>query len=258
MKLHLQRTHGTRVLPVVVSLAVALTASSCMTLSARKGSSDPDGPSAQLAQRDSTIQALNEKIDQQSSNLNEKEAVIKQLEEWLLTQQRMLDDAMQEVVRVQAKQRSMESRAEAASELAEAEIGLQALRDKAGETNRPEMANAEQLLARATGEFDKQNFGGALYLVGQAKSQIKMGELRLGEQQRAESQDAEMPFVVPLTLKLTARGNLREGPGQDFKILATLDAGAQITAYFTKGSWMRVESDGGRGGWIHRSLISPN
>jgi len=257
-QLRFDRAHRAPLLPALLVAVAAFSASSCLSITGKHSSDKPDTPQQQLAARDATIAQLKEEIDQQASDLAAKEALIKQLEQWLLSQQRMLDDAMQEVVRVQAKQRSLESRAEAASELAEAEIALKSLRDKAAETNRPEVANAELLLTRATGEFDKQNFGGALYLVGQAKSQIKMGELRLSEQNRVEVGEAEMPFVVPLSLTLSARGNLREGPGQDFKILATLDAGSRITAYFTKGQWMRVESDGGKSGWIRRSLVSPN
>jgi uncharacterized protein YgiM (DUF1202 family) len=67
-----------------------------------------------------------------------------------------------------------------------------------------------------------------------------------------------MPFVVPLPLKVNSKGNLREGPGPDFKVVATLDEGTRLTGFFTKGSWLRVESEGGFGGWIHRSLVSPN
>jgi hypothetical protein len=170
----------------------------------------------------------------------------------------MLDDAIQEVVRVKAKQRSMESRAEAASEMAEAEIALKSLRDKAGEANPPELANAEQLLTRGTREFEGQNFGGALYLVSQAKTQIKMGMIRLDGRNRAEGENAEMPFAVPLPMQLSSRGNLREGPGPEFKIVATLDEGTRITGYFTKGPWLRVEAAGGKSGWIHRSLVTPN
>jgi len=258
MQGHRHRFHRAHFLTALLSVVVALSASACLTTGKKQPSGRPETPAQKLAGRDATILHLKEEIGQQTSELAAKDALIKQLEQWLLSQQRMLDDAMQEVVRVQAKQRSLESRAEAASEIAEAEIALKSLRDKAAETNRPELANAEQLLTRATGEFDKQNFGGALYLIGQAKSQIKMGELRLSEQHRAEEGEAEMPFVVPLSLTLNARGNLREGPGQDFKVLVTLNPGTRITAYFTKGAWMRVEIDGGMSGWIGRSLVSPN
>jgi len=200
---------------------------------------------------------LKQELARQSDLLAGKDALIRQLEQSLMSQQRMLDDAIQEVVRVKAKQRSLESKAEAASEMAEAEIALKSLRDGAEGTDRPEAASAEQLLTRATREFENQNFGGALYLVSQAKSQIKAGKLRLGEQAKAEERGAETPFVAPLPLVIARRGNLREGPGQEFKPLATLEQGTRITAYFTRGPWLRVQSEGGMNGWVHRSLITP-
>jgi Bacterial SH3 domain len=245
----------------LASLVLLLPAVSCLTSPTRRSTAGQESPSQAMARRDTAIQELQKEVQQQNSHLDEKDAQIKQLEEWLLSQQRMLDDAIQEVVRVKAKQRSMESRAEAASEMAEAEIALKSLRDKAGDSNPPEIANAEQLLGRASKEFDSQNFGGALYLVGQTKTQIKMGMLRLAGRDRAEGmqgREDEMPFAVPLPLKLNARGNLREGPGPEFKIVATLDQGTALTGYFTKGAWLRVESASGSSGWIHRSLVSPN
>ena len=60
----------------------------------------------------------------------ERESEVEALEQRLSTQQHMLDDAIQEVVRAKAKLRSMESRAEAASEMAETEISFKALKDR--------------------------------------------------------------------------------------------------------------------------------
>jgi len=250
------RFHRARVLPVLLSVLLAFSGSSCKTASKKEPSLKPEGLKQELVQRDAAIVQLKENADRQSALLAEKEALIRQLEQSLLSQQRMLDDAIQEVVRVKAKQRSLESRAEAASEMAEAEIALKSLRSGAAGASPPELVNAEQLLARATREFESQNFGGALYLVSQAKSQIKQGSLRPGDQAKAAG--GETPFVIPLALVIGTRGNLREGPGQEFKTLATLDQGTRITAYFTRGLWLRVECEGGKSGWIHRSLVSPN
>ncbi|MCZ6778759.1 MAG: SH3 domain-containing protein [Acidobacteria bacterium] len=209
-----------------------------------------------MAQRDATIRELEEENDHQSFQLIEREALIKQLEQQLLSKQRLLDDSIHEVVRVKAKQRSLESRAEAASEMAEAEIALKSFRDKAGKTSRPELIAAEQLLSIATKEFENENLGGALYLVSQAKSQIKIGTLKLSERAQVEELQGETPFAAPLPLMVDSRSNVREGPGRGFKVLATLDEGTHITAYSTKGEWLRVKSDDGWAGWIHRSLVS--
>ncbi len=242
-----------RVFLTPAALVLALAASSCLTPSNSRKSpaGGPSSPEQELARRDAAIAQLKEQVA-------DKEAQVKQLEQSLLSQQRMLDEAIQEVVRVKAKQRSLESRAEAASEMAEAEIALKSLEDREPRSTSPELAAAKQLLARAGREFESQNFGGALYLVGQAKSQIKLGMIRPGAVEPASGREDEIPFAVPLSLKVSARGNLREGPGAQFKVIATLEEGTRLTGFFSRGVWLRVETEDGTTGWIHRSLVTPN
>ncbi|MEE9230412.1 MAG: SH3 domain-containing protein [Acidobacteriota bacterium] len=252
MTCHRHRFSWPRFSPALLSLVMVLFGSSCM----KQPLSGPEELSRTLAQRDAMIRELEEENGQQSFQLIEMEALIKQLEQRLLSKQRLLDDTIREVVRVKAKQRSLESRAEAASEMAEAEIALKSFRDKAGKMNRPELTAAEQLLRMAAKEFENENLGGALYLVSQAKSQIKIGTLRLSERDQVEELEGEMPFAVPLPLMVNRRTNVREGPGRGFKVLVTLDEGTPITVYSTKGKWLRVKSDDGWSGWVHRSLVS--
>lgn len=245
----------------ISALAVLLLVSSLACFTTRAGRNKPPEPAElrqELAQRDSALQELQAEKSLQELQVLEREAMIKQLEERLLSQQLLLDDAIQEVVRAKAKQRSLESRAEAASELAEAEIALKSFRTKAAGSNRPELASAGQLLTMATQEFRDQNFGGTLYLVTQAKAQIKIGALRVGEAKRAGGLEGEVPFAIPLHLKVNARSNLREGPGEGFDILVTLDEGTALTGYSARGLWLRVKSNDGWNGWIHRSLVSSN
>jgi septal ring factor EnvC (AmiA/AmiB activator) len=93
-----------------------------------------------LAKREDNIAKL-------QLRLLERDAQIKQLEERLNSQQEMLDEAIHEVVRAKAKLRSLESKAEAASEMAEAEIAVKALKAQlAGQTPNPELIKAQELL----------------------------------------------------------------------------------------------------------------
>src|SRR6267143_449579 len=92
--------------------------------------------------------------------------------------QERLDDARQEVVRAMAKLQTLATRAEAASAIAEAEIALQPLQ-AAGTRAAPEYAQARRLLDQSTVEFNKSNYGGALYLASQAKSLAGVGKGRL-------------------------------------------------------------------------------
>src|SRR5207248_2344554 len=83
-----------------------------------------------------------------------------------------------------AKLQTVASRAEAASAIAEAEIAVQALRAATGTQpgGGADVAQAGTLLQQASGEFAKQNYGGALYLANQTKSLTSASRSRLGAQ----------------------------------------------------------------------------
>jgi len=182
----------------------------------------------------------------------EQEAQIEELQD-------RLDDARREVVRAMAKLQSLATRAEAASGMAEAEIALEALRSPNGSGGgssaaSPELAQGTQLLQLATAEFDKQNYAGALYLATQAKNAAATGQGRVTSE-RGTPRTSEIPFALPLHLQTTGRANVREGPGANFRVSYTLDAGAELTAYAYVDQWVRVADESERPGWIHQGLI---
>ena len=65
----------------------------------------------------------------------------------------------------------------------------------------------------------------------------------------------EVPFAVPLNLQAVGHANVREGPGTSFHVAFTLESGAAIVAYSYADEWVRITDDGGRSGWIFRTLI---
>jgi len=239
----------------LVALGVVLLSnSSCWMRSEQELSPMP--PEQEASRSDDAIRELEDQVTEQDLRILEKDALIQQLEERLLSQQRSLDDAIQAVVRAEAKQRSLGSRAEAASQMAEAEIALKTFRTKAAGADSRELAQAEQFLKLASGEFEKQNFGGALYLTNRAKSQIRLGILVLDDHEKVGRLVGETPFAVPISLMLKAASNLRKGPGLDFQILDVLPKGTLVDGYSFKDSWLRVEKEDGTSGWIHRSLVN--
>ena len=102
-----------------------------------------------------------------------------------------LDEAIQETVRSKAKLASQESRAEAATNLAEAEVALKALKGAVkGLEKRPDYAHVAQLMKTSAEELKKENYGGSLYLTNQIKTQLR--EL----QDRVESEQPGKPGSV--------------------------------------------------------------
>ena len=169
--------------------------------------------------------------------------------------QAKLDEARQEVVRAMAKLQTLASKAEAASGIAEAEIALQALQTGAGQLGTPEATQAEQLLHMSTKEFDQQNYGGGLYLANQAKNLAGAGQARLTSSGRGALRQGEVLFALPLRLQTLVRGNVREGPGTNFKLLFTLDAGTSLLGYAYSDVWVRVSDETGRSGWIFSTFV---
>jgi hypothetical protein len=167
--------------------------------------------------------------------------------------QSRLEDATQEVVRAMAKLQTIASRAEAASGMAEAEVALRTLKTGAGSA--PEVAQASQLLERSSTEFNKQNYGGALYLANTAKQMAAAGRGRLVGDAAATPRPGETAFAVPIGLKATGRGNVREGPGTSFKVAFAVETGGSLTGFSYLDDWIRVVDEGGRSGWIFRNLV---
>lgn len=193
----------------------------------------------------------------------ERKAQVEELNDRLDSQQKMLDEAILEVVRAKAKLRSLESKAEAASEMAEAEIAIKSLKDKlVGQTKHPEIVKAEQLITMAVNEFQEENYGGAVYLTSQAKGHIKTAQMRLtSHKKRLEARRklspvaGEVLFALPLQLQALKTSNLRQAPDVESNILATLDKGTPLIGYSHKGEWVRVLQEDGTDGWVFQTLV---
>lgn len=193
---------------------------------------------------------LEQRVVRLQLQLLDREALVEDL-------QARLDAASRDAVRSMAKVQTLATRAEAASGMAEAQIVLQTLRRAVRGSATPELARATKMLSDAASEFDHQNYGGALYLANQAKSQASVGRRRVSEGNGDSSavRPGESMFAVPVALRTTGRCNLREGPGSSFKVLATLDGGSSLTGISYVDQWMRVVDDSGHEGWVFWSLV---
>jgi hypothetical protein len=162
-----------------------------------------------------------------------------------------LETAILEVVRTKAKLRSLESKAEAASNLAEAEIAVRTLKAQ-GEKwgSDPSVVKAEELTKLSTAEFGEGNFSGALYLTGEAKNVIRSAQARSMNQEMFSMMEGEVAFALPLPLRLLDESEIRGGPGDHFKALFTSTQGTALVAYSYLGQWVRVASETGDRGWV--------
>jgi hypothetical protein len=168
---------------------------------------------------------------------------------------RRLGEATTEVVRAMARLRTLATRAEAASAMAEAEVTLQQLRGRAGQQAPPEARQAEVALQAGSAAFDAENYGGAVYLATQAKRAATAGRGRLAEGGSATARTGERAFAVPVPLTTTSRSNLRAAPGSASELVVTVPAGTPLTAYAYAQDWLRVTAADGRSAWVHQGLV---
>ncbi len=169
---------------------------------------------------------------------------------------RKLEEAILEVVRAKAKLRSIESKAEAASHLAEAEIALKTLKGSAAGQRDQDFAQVEEMLKLGALEFKKENYGGALYLTSQAKSLLKEGQERSQNRDQTPLLKGEVLFAYPLPLRVASEVKAREGPGLEFKELHSLGSGEAVVGLSYKGQWVRVKAKDGRAGWIMYTRVA--
>jgi TolA-binding protein len=228
-------------------LAAALPLSGCASGKAETAP-PPPAPKQPATISQSAKTDYERRIARLEMSLMEKEAQVDDL-------QSRLDDTRQEVVRAMAKLQTLATRAEAASGIAEAELALQPLRSVAGQPAAPEAAQARRLLQESSSEFEKSNYGGALYLANQAKTVAAAGRGRLTTGQRVVERPGETPFNLPIPLKAVSGGNVREGPGLGSKVTFSVQPGDSLTGYSYADEWIRISDDEGRGGWIFRSLV---
>lgn len=191
--------------------------------------------------RDADLEALVARLELQ---LLEKDAQIGELES-------RLEEARDQVVRAMARLQTASSRAEAASGMAEAELAIQTRQRAGGTRANTEVAQAKRLMQQSTDAFNRGNYGGALYLANQAK--LIAAPTRAPGGERAVR--GEVPFASPVTLKLTSRSNVRDGPGSNFRVAFRLASGSVVTGYSYTEGWIRITDETGRGGWVSRSLV---
>ncbi len=211
----------------------------------------PDTPSPATRQRSAgpSRADLEKRMARLELSLMDKEAQVEEL-------QARLEETRQEVVRAMAKLQTLASRAEAASAIAEAEVALQPLKVTQGQVIAPEATQASTLLRESSSEFDKENYGGALYLANQAKTLAGTARGRLSAGERGVQRAGETAFAMPIRLQAAGRGNVRAGPGTTSRIEFAVEPGDTLIGYSYVDEWIRIGDEDGRSGWIFRSLVS--
>lgn len=231
--------------------AALILSSACASGNAKKGAVAPVKPRVVHDTVLITNPELERRVTILELKLLEKEAQVEDLEVRLV-------DTRSAVVRAMARQTAT-SRAEAASGMAEAEVSLQSLRATEGQrvgAQASETMRVTHLVRQSSLEFDKKNYGGALYLANQAKALAMFFRARGTTASNDAARPGETTFALPIRLKVESKGNIREGPGTNFGIAFGVDSGSVLTAFSYTEDWIRINDERGRNGWIYRTLVS--
>jgi SH3-like domain-containing protein len=65
----------------------------------------------------------------------------------------------------------------------------------------------------------------------------------------------EMPFQVPVTLRVRIDSNLRARPGRTAAVLGVLRQGTLVQTHAYRGEWLRVRTEDERAGWVYGALL---
>lgn len=224
--------------------------SACGLQGVKVGPEDHSRQPSQVTQMQETIGQQANRIMALELRLLAKQSEIKRLSS-------AQEQAIQEVVRVKAKLRSRNSKAETVANLAEVKLAMQGLQAKnSGDLQVKALKRAQQYVAMSEIALQEGNYDGASYLIGQAKSSFRSAIASPYE--RSEGNSNTNSFSMPVRMMVRQRCNVRAGPGLERKVLSQLNSGTSVLATEYRGLWVRIRINDELSGWIHYSLLKAN
>jgi hypothetical protein len=171
-------------------------------------------------------------------------------------QVKVLQESTQEVTRAKAKLRRLATPADAASYIAEVEVAMASLRSSRGAASAlPLTVLAQGILDSTAAPFAQGDYGAAMDRAAQAEQLIDLVAIyrvRPGSRPRLAG---EVPLQVAIPLKVTVDSNLRQHPLGKAPVVHVLKKDSLLVAHAYKGSWMQVETEDGRSGWVDQSQL---
>lgn len=164
-------------------------------------------------------------------------------------------NTIQEMVRIQAKLLSRNSRAETVSTMAEATMLVNKAKEVAQGDQTILVDRADQLLEMSSVELDEENYDGATFLANQSAVLVQ-AIINLNNQKTAKegSVQFEAQFAIPLEMNSLSNINVRQGPDMQSAVVFSLEKDKIVTAdgYFKE--WIHI-SVSDQQGWVYYKLI---
>jgi hypothetical protein len=195
-------------------------------------------------------------IAQLRQDLASREAELRDLRSNQRDQVRVLQDSTREVTRAKVKLRRLATQADAASYIAEVEVAMESLRSSLGATSTvPLMMLAQGILDSTAAPFTLGDYGVAMDRAAQAEQLIAVvADNRVRPRQRRRVL-GEVLLQVAIPLKVTVDSKLRRQPFGRAPVVGVLKKDSALVAYSYKGSWLKVETEDGRSGWVGQTNL---
>jgi len=172
-------------------------------------------------------------------------------------QVKVLQESHREVARAKVKLRRLATQADAASYIAEVEVAMETLRGTMGATsNVPLMVLAQGILESTAAPFAQADYGVAMDRAAQAEEliiRVAHYRFRPGSRSRVPGQ---VPLQMAIPLKVTAESHLLRQPLGKARVVAVLKKDSPLVAHAYKGSWLQVETEDGRSGWVDQAVLT--
>jgi hypothetical protein len=189
-------------------------------------------------------------------DLAAREAELRDLRSSQRDQVKVLQESTREVTRAKVKLRRLATQADAASYIAEVEVAMESLRASPGTGSTvPLMSLAQSILQSTAVPFARGDYGVAMDRAAQAEqliTAVAADRSRPRSRSRAQGQTV---LQVAIPLQATADSNLHRQPLRSAPVVAALKPGSPVIAYAYKGSWLQVETENGRSGWIAQGQV---
>ena len=172
----------------------------------------------------------------------------KRLEEQIALRLRELQVTETELIRTKARLKGLETRAEAASAIAEARILVKRFESRGRSAT---LKSAEEDLEKAEGLLQEENYGAALFFALKAQDMVtKAGDVRV----TADATEAERPAPQPTYVVSVDSANIRQSPSTQAPVLAEVKRGATLRALAVRGSWVKVAHENVTG-WVNLRVV---
>ena len=195
-------------------------------------------------------------IAQLRQDLGNREAELRNLRSNQREQVKVLQESTREVTRAKVKLRRLATQADAASYIAEVEVAMESLRSSLGATSTPPlMMLAQSVLDSTPAPFAQGDYGVAMDRAAQAEQLIAVvadNQVRPGPRPRVRG---EVLLQVAISLKVTVDSKLRRQPVSRGPVVGVLKKDSTLVAYSYKGSWLKVETEDGRSGWVDQTRL---